>query len=102
MTKITKEVLFTELSIKIAILEAKIDKLLGLAMKPSQEVEWKELTPAIKGSGELYRVIGNRIEIKGAETPPQWPNESRTDYLKRIGQWNVASSDDEIFLEENK
>ena len=37
MTKITKEVLFTELSIKIAILEAKVDKLLELAMKPEQE-----------------------------------------------------------------
>lgn len=33
MTKITKEVLFTELSIKLAIMDAKLDKLLELAMK---------------------------------------------------------------------
>jgi hypothetical protein len=35
MTKITKEVLFTELSIKLAIMDAKLDKLLELAMKPN-------------------------------------------------------------------
>lgn len=35
MTKITKEVLFTELSIKLAIIDAKLDKLLELAMKPN-------------------------------------------------------------------
>lgn len=33
--KITKEVLFTELSIKLAIMDAKLDKLLELAMKPN-------------------------------------------------------------------
>lgn len=35
MTKITKEVLFTELSIKLAIMDAKLDKLLELAMQPN-------------------------------------------------------------------
>lgn len=35
MTKITKEVLFTELSIKLATMDAKLDKLIELAMNPS-------------------------------------------------------------------
>ena len=37
-TKITKEFLFTELSIKIATLEMKIDKVLKLLNKPEVEV----------------------------------------------------------------
>ena len=38
--KITKEFLFTELSIKIATLEMKIDRLLELAMKSEQSVKY--------------------------------------------------------------
>lgn len=37
-TKITKEFLFTELSIKIATLEMKLDKVLELLNKPDVEV----------------------------------------------------------------
>lgn len=37
MTKITKEVLFTELSIKLAIMDAKLDKLIELVMTPEVE-----------------------------------------------------------------
>lgn len=33
MSKITKETMFTELSIQIAVLQASVDKLLQLAMK---------------------------------------------------------------------
>jgi hypothetical protein len=44
--KITKEVLFTELSIKLAILEAKLDKLLELAMKPQWTALDHERGPA--------------------------------------------------------
>lgn len=42
------------------------------------------------------------------ERPPMWPNESYTDYLKRIGQYNEASvsdtpqSDNEQWDEEHK
>lgn len=35
--KITKEVLFTELSIKLAIMDAKLDKLIELVMTPEVE-----------------------------------------------------------------
>lgn len=39
MTKFTKEKLYTELSIQIATLEAKVDKILQLLMKPEIEYE---------------------------------------------------------------
>lgn len=93
--KITKEFLFTELSIKIATLEMKIDKVLGLLNKP-------EVTT---NHPLLRRCFGQGLEDVVNEfnnTPPQWPNESRTDYLKRIGQYNVAQSEDEEFLENYK
>lgn len=45
MTKITKEVLFTELSIKLAIMDAKLDKLIELAMKP--EITIKPLKDSV-------------------------------------------------------
>lgn len=34
MTKLTKETMFTELSIQIAVLQASVDKLLELTMQP--------------------------------------------------------------------
>lgn len=84
-----KQELFSELSIKIAILEAKIDKLLQLAMDNNKQVAIKyTITGAGCGSGGI--------------NPPQWPNESNTDYLKRIGQYNEAQSDDEQFSETYK
>ena len=93
--KITKEFLFTELSIKIAILEAKIDKLLQLVMDNNKIVDIKyTITGAGGGSGGI--------------NPPRWPNESHTDYLKRIGQYNEASvsdtpqSEDEFYGETYK
>lgn len=84
-----KQELFSELSIKIAILEAKIDKLLQLAMENNKKVDIQyTITGAGGGSGGI--------------NPPQWPNESNKDYLKRIGQYNEASSDDEQFSETYK
>lgn len=89
--KISKEFLFTELSIKIATLEMKLDKILELLNTP--EVE--------------YQIVNNvsmheHILGVGSTQPPQWPNESRTDYLKRIGQYVEAYSDNEKFSEEIK
>lgn len=50
--KITKEFLFTELSIKIATLEMKLDKILELLNSPQQEIivnqnvdYWREASP---------------------------------------------------------
>lgn len=81
---------YQELSIQITTLSLKIDKVLELLNKP----EVKTNHPLLR------RCFGQSLEdvVKDSNnTPPQWPNESRTDYLKRIGQWNEASSDDEQF-----
>lgn len=84
-----KQELFSELSIKIAILEAKIDKLLQLAMNKNKQVDFKyTITGAGCGSGGI--------------NPPQWPNETHTDYLKRIGRYNEAQSEDEFYGETYK
>ena len=99
--KITKELLFTELSIKIATLEMKLDKVLELLNK----LEVTTNHPLLR------RCFGQSLEDVVNDfnnTPPQWPNESHTDYLKRIGQYNEASvsdtpqSDDEKFMEDYK
>lgn len=57
MTKITKEVLFTELSIKLAIMDAKLDKLIELAMKPEVTIEpFIEILPEdIERARELFK-----------------------------------------------
>lgn len=83
-----KKELFTELSIKFAVLEAKVDKLLELAMK--NENHKVDIT---------YTVSGVEAGSGGInfDPPPQWPNESSTDYLKRIGQYVEAQSDSENF-----
>lgn len=62
MTKITKEVLFTELSIKLAIMDAKLDKLIELGMKPEITIEplriksLKDILPEdIERARELFK-----------------------------------------------
>lgn len=80
---------YTELSIQIAVLEAKVDKLLQLAVENNKTVDIK------------YTITGGGYG-SGGINPPQWPNESYTDYLKRIGQWNEAQSIDEEFTENYK
>lgn len=88
-----KQELFSELSIKIAILEAKIDKLLQLAIEPQQEFV---INQNVDCSGI------NEFNLRRIFNPPQWPNESGTDYMKRIGTYNVAQSVDEEFSENFK
>lgn len=96
--KITKEFLFTELSIKITTLEMKIDKVLELLNTP--EIEY-EIVNTI--STRDHKHVGiNDLVREFNNTPPQWPNESRTDYLKRIGQYNEAQSEDEYYRETYK
>lgn len=86
-TKMSNLESYTELSIQIATLEAKVDKLLELAMKPQTGIKINPVIVNLDGS---------------VEYPPQWPNESRTDYMKRIGQYNEAQSIDEDFSENFK
>jgi hypothetical protein len=85
---LNKQTLYTELSIQIAVLEAKVDKVLQLLMEPEVEYQIKPVMVNLKGQVEHFN-----------NNPPQWPNESHTDYLKRIGQYNEAQSDDEFYGE---
>lgn len=82
---------YTELSIQIAVLQASVDKLLQLAMKPEVEI---------------VNVLDHKhVGINSEEVrinPPQWPNESNKDYLKRIGRYNEAQSEDEFYGETYK
>ena len=86
---------YTELSIQISTLEMKIDKVLELLNKPEVTTSHPLLR---RHFGQSLEDVVNDFN----NNPPQWPNESRTDYLKRIGQWNEASSDDEQFGETYK
>ena len=95
--KITKEFLFTELSIKIATLEMKLDKVLELLNSPEVVAQ----PPVINEDGTIDSGFYKRHWIDNG-LPPQWPNESHTDYLKRIGQYNEAQSCDEYYGETYK
>lgn len=98
MQKLTKEQMLSELMIKLETIDSKIDKLLnekGVYLQ-SPEIKFADGKP---GEGATYIAgIGYVCE----PTPPQWSNESYTDYLKRIGEYNVAQSDEEIFRRECK
>lgn len=82
--KISKQKMYTEFSIRLDKLEYKLDKLLGL-----METKESNLTETIEHWKQLHR-------------PPQWPNESYSEYMKRIGELNTAQSDEEVFREECK
>ena len=90
----TKEA-YTELSTQITTLSSKLDKILELLNKPEIEYEIVNIHdhPHV-GVSDVVREFNN--------TPPQWPNESHTDYLKRIGQYNEAQSCDEYYGETYK
>ena len=86
---------FTELAIQIATLDMKLDAILKLLNKP--EVELKPFEINVHD----HKHVGiNSEEIR--TNPPQWPNEPYTDYLKRIGQYNEAQSEDEFYGETYK
>lgn len=98
--KLTKEQMLSELMVKLETIDGKLDKLLNtekLETTANVVVNLEEdYCPQ-----ELVDYIKNNIQAFN-EKPPQWPNESYTDYLKRIGEYNVAQSDEEIFREECK
>lgn len=97
MQKLSKENMLTTLMIRLDQLESKIDKLLNSDLRIVSNI-------TVTGSSDpdaLIETIKNNIQAFN-EKPSRWPNESYTDYLKRIGEYNVAQSDEEIFLEECK
>lgn len=98
-TKMSNLETYQELSIQITCLDMKLNKILELLNKP--EVNY-EVRPAVVGTdGNIDYNFYNRQWLDN-DHPPQWPNESHTDYLKRIGQYNEAQSDDEEFTETYK
>lgn len=82
--KLSKEQMLSELMIKLETIDGKLDRL---------------LTPQVQSvlKGNAYLVHGN-----SDGKPPRWSNESYTYYLKRIGEYNTAQSDEELFREECK
>lgn len=95
--KLTKEQMLSELMVKLEIIDGKIDKLLNSDLRVASNI-------TVTGSSDpnaLIETIKNNIQDFN-EKPTRWPNESYTDYLKRIGEYNTAQSDEEIFREEMK
>lgn len=91
-TKMSNLESYPELSIQIATLDMKLDAILKLLNK--HQVEFKPFEINVHD----HKHVGiNSEEIR--TNPPQWPLESYTDYLKRIGQYNEARSEDEYFGE---
>ena len=85
MQKLTKEQMLSELMVKLETIDGKLDKLLSLSEKPVPKI--------------LLNLEGG---VEYLDKPTRWSNESYTDYLKRIGEYNLAQSDEEIFREECK
>ena len=94
-TKMSNLEAYQELSIQITCLDMKLNKILELLNKPEIEYEIVSIHdhPHV-GVSDVVREFNN--------TPPQWPNESSTDYLKRIGQYVEAQSDNENFEDSYK
>lgn len=94
-TKMSNLEAYQELSLQITCLDMKLNKILELLNKPEIEYEIVSIHdhPHV-GVSDVVREFNN--------TPPQWPNESSTDYLKRIGQYNEAQSCDEYYGETYK
>lgn len=117
-TKMSNLESYTELSIQIATVDMKLDAILKLLNKPevtAKPLEIMRLSDVIahnKNAVNLFKDIvpaGSDVDCSSInamgnlqEPPPQWPNESHTDYLKRIGQYNEAQSDDEFYGETYK
>ena len=99
-----KQQLFTELSIKIATLDMKINKVLELLNKPQEEYVINQLVNYTHFDARDPEITAKvNKAISGLDAGPlQWPNESHTDYLKRIGQYNEAQSEDEFYGETYK
>lgn len=100
MSKLSKETMFTELAIQIATLDMKVTKVLELLNNPEITIEAPNITINAEHGFHLEGVVNMVREFNS--NPPQWPNESRTDYMKRIGQYNEAQSDDEFYGETYK
>lgn len=105
--KISKQKIYTDFSIRLDKLEYKLDKLLALmeskAVINNLSINLKEEDYVPEGLAEYIQNMWDKEQVgKFNNRPPQWPNESYTDYMKRIGELNTAQSDEEAFREECK
>lgn len=96
MQKLSKEQMLSELMIKLEAIDDKLDKLL----KKEVYLQSPEIKVIGGKPGEGCSYIDGLAYV--SERPPRWNNESYTDYLKRIGEYLTAQSDEEIFREECK
>jgi hypothetical protein len=104
--KITKQQIYSELTIRLDKLEYKLDKLLtlmGSSTVNNITVTLSEEDYVPEGLAEYIQNMWTKEQVdKFNNRPPQWPNESYIDYMKRIGELNTAQSDEESFREECK
>ena len=77
-----------ELFRKFAILDAELKEL----RKEVGEMKFSQTHGGISISKSTIPQWEEGLVKEFNERPPMWPNESHTDYLKRIGQYNEASS----------
>lgn len=96
MQKLTKEQMLSELMIKLESIDGKLDKLL-VQQSPVDTNVTVNVEDDYVPDGLLDYIKNNVKEFN--EKPTRWPNESYEDYLKRIGEYNTAQSDEEIFRE---
>lgn len=93
-----------ELFRKFAILDAELKEL----RKDVGEMKFSQTHGGISISKSTIPLWEEGLVKEFNERPPIWPNESYTDYLKRIGQYNEVSvsdtpqSDDEYYGETYK
>lgn len=99
MQKLTKEQMLSELMVKLETIDGKLDKLLQKQNPINTSIIINSEDDYIP-DGLVDYIKNNLKEFN--EKPTRWPSESYTDYLKRIGEYKVAQSDEEIFREEMK
>lgn len=97
--KLTKEQMLSELMIKLETIDGKLDKLLKKQIPINASITINSEDDCVPEG--LADFIKNHLK-EFNERPPQWPNESYEDYLKRIGEYNTTQSDEEIFREQCK
>lgn len=99
MQKLTKEQMLTQLMIKLETIEGKLDMLLQKQTPINTSITINSEDDYVPEG--LADFIKNHLK-EFNQKPSRWPNESYEDYLKRIGEFSVAQSDEEIFREEMK
>lgn len=96
MQKLTKEQMLSELMVKLETIDGKLDKLLNSDLRIVSNISVINDTNSDSLVEQIKASLGDCVYN---EKPTRWPNESYEDYLKRIGEYNVAQSDEKIFRE---